>query len=376
VTPPRPRDAAPSAGTGGDAPRTAGTGGDALKLVFYFGEHDRHGGRFLAEVSLDLFERAGLAASVLLRGAEGFGARQLLRTDRLLSLSEDLPLVAVAVDRAERIEAVAAELAELADGGLLTLERARFAGSARRPEDEPHGEVKVTVYTGRHARLGGAPAHVGVVAALHRHGVAGATALLGVDGTAAGRRLRARFLAANRWVPAIVVAVGERERIAAALAELGEGGESPLATLEAVRVLRRDGVGLASEDRCAFSGPYHGKGTPISDPDRPEGPWTKLSLYCSERSEHAGRPLYLELIRRLRAEGAAGATALRGVWGYHGDHAPHGDRLLALRRHVPILVQFLDAPARAERWLALAAELSAETGLLTAETVPRVMTLE
>jgi simple sugar transport system permease protein len=25
---------------------------------------------------------------------------------------------------------------------------------------------------------------------------------------------------------------------------------------------------------------------------------------------------------------AAGATILRGVWGYHGDHEPHGDRLL------------------------------------------------
>lgn len=352
------------------------SGGDALKLVFYFGEHDRHRGRFLSESALDLFERAGLAASVLLRGAEGFGARQLLQTDRLLSLSEDLPLVAVAVDRAERIEPVAEELAGLAEGGLLTLERARFAGSARRPEDEPHREVKLTVYTGRHARLGGAPAHVGVVAALHRHGVAGATALLGVDGTAAGRRLRARFLAANRWVPAIVVAVGERERIAAALGELAGEGEPPLATLEAVRVLRRDGADLGvSESWCAFPADGADKAHQF-DPGRAAGPWTKLSLYCSERSEHAGHPLYLELIRRLRAEGAAGATALRGVWGYHGDHAPHGDRLLALRRHVPIVVNFLDSPERAERWLGIAAELTAETGLLTAETVPRIVTLK
>ncbi|HEX8753000.1 MAG TPA: DUF190 domain-containing protein [Solirubrobacterales bacterium] len=332
------------------------SGGDALKLVFYFGEHARHGGRFLSEAALERFERAGLAASVLLRGAEGFGGAQLLRTDRLLSLSEDLPLVAVAVDRAERIEAVAEELAGLGARGLLTLERARFAGSDRPAEAEPHREVKLTVYTGRHARLAGVPAHVGVVAALHRQGVAGATALLGVDGTAAGRRLRARFLGANRWVPAIVVAVGERERIAAALAELAEEGAPPLATLEAVRVLRRDGAELGSLE--------------------PGEGWTKLSLYCSERSEHAGHPLYLELIRRLRAEGAAGATALRGVWGYHGDHAPHGDRLLALRRHVPIVVNFLDAPERAARWLEIAAELTAESGLVTAETVPRAVGLK
>ena len=24
----------------------------------------------------------------------------------------------------------------------------------------------------------------------------------------------------------------------------------------------------------------------------------------------------------------------RGIWGFHGDHAPHGDRLLQLGRHV------------------------------------------
>ncbi len=100
---------------------------------------------------------------------------------------------------------------------------------------------------------------------------------------------------------------------------------------------------------------------------------TKLTVYCSEASRHGGEPLYLELIRRLRAERAAGATALRGVWGYHGDHAPHGDRLLGLRRRVPIVVSFVDAAERSRRWLAIATELTAETGLLTAERVPRIV---
>ena len=39
---------------------------------------------------------------MLLRGADGFGRKHHLRTDRLLTLSEDLPLVAVAVDTRER----------------------------------------------------------------------------------------------------------------------------------------------------------------------------------------------------------------------------------------------------------------------------------
>jgi len=217
-------------------------------------------------------------------------------------------------------------------------------------------EVNLTVYTGRRARRNGKPAHVAAIAALHRNGVAGATALVGVDGLVAGRRLRARFLSANSWVPAIVVAIGQRGRIGAALAELEAGDEPPPATVEMVRVCRRDGEALA------------GLPAPVADRDL----WTKLSVYCSERSEYAGRTLYQDLIRRLRAEGAAGATALRGTWGYHGDHAPHGDRLLALRRHVPIVVEAIDSSEASRRWFEVASELTAEVGLLTAEVVPAV----
>jgi len=337
---------------------TRSGGGEALKLSFYFGEHDRHNGRFLSEAILDLFGRRRLATSVLLRGTEGFGAGQRLQTDRLLSLSEDLPLVVVGVDHRERIEAVVPELVEIAGDGLLTLERARFAAAGHRPEHEPHEEVKLTVYLGRRHRLGGAPAHVGVVETLHRHGVAGATVLLGVDGTAHGQRRRAHFFASNTDVPSMVIAVGERGRMASAVAELDESLERPLATLESIRVCKRDGRSLAR---------------PRSLPDVDDsglGVWTKLMVYCSERSEHQGNALHLELIRRLRASGASGATVLRGVWGYHGDHAPHGDRLLALRRHVPIVTAIVDTPSRSERWFEIVDELTDETGLVTSEAVP------
>jgi PII-like signaling protein len=47
---------------------------------------------------------------------------------------------------------------------------------------------------------------------------------------------------------------------------------------------------------------------------------------------------------------AAGATSLRGIWGYHGDHPPHGDRLLALRRKVPVLTVVVDRPDRIDGW--------------------------
>ena len=67
-----------------------------------------------------------VAASILLRGAEGFGARRHSRTDRSLTLSEDLPLIAVAVDSRPRIEALVEPTARITGTGLVTLERARL----------------------------------------------------------------------------------------------------------------------------------------------------------------------------------------------------------------------------------------------------------
>ena len=89
-----------------------------------------------------------------MRGSTGFGVKHHLHTDRLLTLSEDLPLVSVAVDARARIEAALREVAALAFDGLVTLERARMRRAARRADAGE--ETKLTVYLGRGERAGGA----------------------------------------------------------------------------------------------------------------------------------------------------------------------------------------------------------------------------
>ena len=326
---------------------------DALKLTIYFGERDRTGDGFLADALVDVFAAHRLHTSLVMRGVTGFGAKQHLRTDRLLTLSEDLPLVAVGVDERGKVLAALDEVEALDVEGLVTLERARLDGPA--PPRDAHDATKLTVYVGRGERAGARPAHEQVVALLHRHGVAGASVLLGVDGTAHGERRRARLLGRNPDVPLMVISVGEGKRIAAALPELDELLERPLLTWECVRVCKRDGVALAEPSL-----------PPSSDPSG----WQKLMVFASESARHAGRPLYAELTRRLRAAGAAGATSLRGIWGYHGDHAPHGDTFWQLRRRVPVVTVIVDTPANARRWYALVDELTDETGLVTSEIVP------
>ncbi|HEX6458679.1 MAG TPA: DUF190 domain-containing protein [Thermoleophilaceae bacterium] len=317
---------------------------EALKLTIYFGERDRANGGFLADALLDVFGRERLATSVLLRGAEGFGAKQKLQTQRLLTLSEDLPVVAVAVDTRERIEGLLPEVTSLTGDGLVTLERARLL----RDELEAvqlAGPTKLTVYCGRREPV------TELVDLLHRRGVAGATALLGVDGTAHGGRRRARFFGRNADVPLMVISVGDGGPIAEVLPEIGRLLQRPLVTLERITVCRRDG-------------------TALSQPAPPDAGWQKFMVYTSEQARHGRHPLHVALIHRLRAEHAAGATALRGFWGYHGDHAPHGDRLLSLRRHVPVVTVVVDTPERSRRWFEIVSELTEHSGLVTSEIVP------
>jgi PII-like signaling protein len=336
-------------------------GGEMLQLRFYFGERDRDGGGPLDAAVMAACARHGVSAAALLRAVEGFGAKQRMRTDRMLTLSEDPPLVAVAVGEGERVEALAEEIREVAHDGLLALnqvttpDRVRTSPRiARESANAPDGsasaedEVRVTIWG---PRTGPRAPHMSAVDALHRHGAEAAMVLLGVDGVLVGERRRARFVGANHEVPALTVAVGEWGRIEAALAEVD--GAAPLVTVEAV------------EPKLL-----------IEPPSLHSTPAIRVTYVTSEIATNGAHPRYLELIHRLREEGAAGATALRGVWGFRGATLPHGDRVLALRRDVPILVEAIDAPETAARWRDLARSLAGDDDVVDSQPIEKTLTLE
>ena len=170
--------------------------------------------------------------SALFRGVEGFGIQHHLRTDSTLALSEDLPAVAVAIDTPERVLALVDDASTIVGRGALTVERARrFVSNDLRdvitPVESLHEETKLTIYLSRQQRVDGSLAYVALCDLMSRRGVAGASALLGVDGTVQGRRERARFFARNADVPVMVIAVGKGERLAALLPEIAAMTPSP-----------------------------------------------------------------------------------------------------------------------------------------------------
>lgn len=340
---------------------------DCLKLTTYFGERHRTDEGLVADALLDVYGRHAVQTSVLLRGVEGFGFKHHLRTDRLLSLSEDLPVVSVAVDTRGRIDRVLSDVVDIKRRGLITLERARMLTGEPAPVALPedlHEATKLTVYVGRQEQVFRAPAFIAVCDLLRRRSIAGATVLLGVDGTAHGDRERARFIGRNPNVPLMIIAVGSGEQIARVLPELGGLLHRPLMTLERVRVCKRDGE-LLERPHAVAGVDEHGLAT-----------WQKLMIYNSEQVKHDGTPVHIALVRALRETGARGATTLRGIWGFHGDHAPHGDRLLQLRRHVPVVTIVIDSPERIAASFDIVDEMTSGRGLVTSEMVPALTALD
>jgi PII-like signaling protein len=96
--------------------------GRAARLTIYVGETDQVGHRPLYHEIITRAREQGLAGATALRGFEGFGASSRLHTSRLLSLSEDLPVVVVIVDTDERIDAFLPVLDDLIDEGLVVRE--------------------------------------------------------------------------------------------------------------------------------------------------------------------------------------------------------------------------------------------------------------
>jgi len=91
-------------------------------LTIFLGESDQWHHRPLYSEIVHRAHAAGLAGASVLRGVEGFGAGSRVHTARLVSLSDDLPVVVVIVDAADRITAFLPQLDELVTSGLVIVE--------------------------------------------------------------------------------------------------------------------------------------------------------------------------------------------------------------------------------------------------------------
>jgi uncharacterized protein len=99
--------------------------GERTLMRIHIGESDKWHGKPLYEALVDIFRREGFSGATVLRGVAGYGGSSVYHTDKILRLSEDLPIIVEVIETAEKIEKILPRMDEMVEGGLVTLEKVR-----------------------------------------------------------------------------------------------------------------------------------------------------------------------------------------------------------------------------------------------------------
>jgi PII-like signaling protein len=99
-----------------------------------------------------------------------------------------------------------------------------------------------------------------------------------------------------------------------------------------------------------------------------EGEGKLLRIFVGESDRHEGKPLYQAIVERVRREGLAGATVIRGVEGFGADSRIHTSRILRLSEDLPVLIEIVDTPEKIDAILPALDEMVRE-GMVTVERV-------
>jgi PII-like signaling protein len=99
--------------------------GERTLMRIHIGESDKWHGKPLYEAIVEMLRREGFSGATVLRGVGGYGGSSVYHTDKLLRLSQDLPVVLEVIETQERIEQILPKLDQMVDGGLITLEKVR-----------------------------------------------------------------------------------------------------------------------------------------------------------------------------------------------------------------------------------------------------------
>ena len=93
-----------------------------LKLSVFVRNTDKHEGKAISDVLIDLFKRNGISGTTVVQGVRGYGVRGTSRAD-VLGLSINLPLIIQTIDEYQKIESVLINVKNIVgSNGLITLE--------------------------------------------------------------------------------------------------------------------------------------------------------------------------------------------------------------------------------------------------------------
>jgi hypothetical protein len=219
-----------------------------------------------------------------------------------------------------------------------------------------------------------APTYERLVKAARKEGLAGATVIRGTLG--AGYHGVIEQASAFSWIehlPIIVEIVDSSERIAkfvsTTLDQILVGG---MVTLERAAVM----MYRPGSDKNPGKLELLNELTPLSTmPKIQPGPHMKINengvllrIFIGTSDTYQHKPLYAQIVQKVRELGLAGATVLQGTEGYGANSVVHRSHLLEMSTDLPVVIEIVDTEEKIKLLLPHLEQMVTE-GMITMEYV-------
>jgi uncharacterized protein len=95
--------------------------GPAKKVIIYVGQDQKYHRDSVYAAILEFLFRSKVSGAMVTRGNAGFGADHHMQTDRILALTENLPMKVEFIETAEKVAELLPKLKEMAGTGVIAM---------------------------------------------------------------------------------------------------------------------------------------------------------------------------------------------------------------------------------------------------------------
>jgi PII-like signaling protein len=93
-----------------------------------------------------------------------------------------------------------------------------------------------------------------------------------------------------------------------------------------------------------------------------------MRIFIGSDDTYDGIPLFKAIVNYCKESGIAGATVIRGIYGYGSSSIIHSSRSLVLSQDLPVVIEIIDSIEKIEKILPKIEEMIKDThGLITLE---------
>jgi len=215
----------------------------------------------------------------------------------------------------------------------------------------PGKAVKVSIYLSEGSMRHGASTYSTILDFLFFRGISGATVLKGIAGFGADHQIHsASSVEISDRLPLKIEFIETREKVNEILGKLEEMVGSGMIEIQETTIVKAAQVSKP-------------KKAPVAEHVKIEGKAKMMRIYFGESDRWQDQPLHEALVRAMRANDLAGATAYRGILGYGAHRRVHRQKTMQLSSDASIMISVIDTEEKLQGFLPIVDQM-VEEGLV------------